>query len=100
MDWMTGVEPALESAAKLALAKALRDLLLHSQKTTLTLADLLQHIDPQWHQLVRDYCQFHGLEHFDRHAASARLFALLDEGVALKMSDDEEAQLAVLRYSA
>lgn len=94
------VDIVLHSAAKLALARALRDLALQSTKATLTLADLLARIEPSWHDAVRNYCRNHGLERFDRHTACAQLFVLLDDGVALEMSDDEEAQLAVLRYSA
>ncbi len=88
----------MPSAAKLALARALRDLALQNNNATLTLADLLARIEPSWHDAVRNYCRNHGLERFDRPTACAQLFVLLDEGVALEMSDDEEAQLAVLRH--
>ena len=104
MDWMCASSlmesdaPIFCSDARIALAKALRDLVLHSQKTTLTLDDLLQQIESQWHEAVRNYCRNHGLERFDRHTACAQLFVLLDDGVALEMSDDEEAQLAVLTH--
>lgn len=92
--------PTLDPAAKTALALALRDLALHGEKEELTLDELLQRIDGQWHQAVRDYCRYHGLERFGRHTAATQLLALLTEGVAIEIDDDEEACLAALNGGA
>ena len=83
---------------KLALARALRDLLLRGNRATVTLTELLQQLEPQWHEQVRSYWLACGSEHINRSVALTRLLALLDE-VTLELSDDDEAQIAVLSHS-
>lgn len=101
MMWMdAAVDPApqLEPAALLALAQALRDLALRSQQDALTIDLLLKQIPPQWHDVVREYALANGLDRFNRAEAITQLLALLDQGVELELSDEDEAQLAVLSH--
>ena len=87
--------PVLKLVVKTALAQALLHLFAHGEKDSLTLDDLLARMDGQWHKVVREYCKYYGLERFDRAKAAVRLFALLEDGVAIEINDDEEARLAV-----
>lgn len=101
MHWMgadVGSTPELEPAALLALAHALRDLVLRARNHAPTVEALLQRIPSHWHDAVRTYCLAHGMGVFKR-AAISQLLALLAAGLTLDLTDEDEAELAVLSHS-
>lgn len=89
--------PTLAPEAKSALAQALFDLALHDGSATFGIDDLLRRVPSQWHAEVRAWCEYKGLQAFDRRKAAALLEALRNKGVAIAISDDDEAQLALIR---